>query len=238
MKRKNHVIPYEETRHMKVIDIFIGLAFMFFFISLGVIIAINFRPLYYLSIGWLDIDRISGLDTEVIKQNYNALIDYCSPFYTGSLKFPTLSSSASGLSHFAEVKVIFNAIYIIFGVSAVLCAASVIIKHRHRDYDYLFISAGVSVVVPAIVGIASAANFDFTFELMHKILFRNDDWIFDPAADPVINILPEAYFLECALLIVFVVLAGCLILYLRYRFHRKHKKEERLIPKKMNYYYQ
>ena len=32
---------------------------------------------------------------------------------------------------------------------------------------------------------------------MHKILFNNDDWLFDYETDPIIYLLPEEFFLTC-----------------------------------------
>lgn len=64
-----------------------------------------------------------------------------------------------------------------------------------------------------IVGSLVALNWDFCFVLFHKILFRNDYWIFDPACDPVITILTDAYFLHAAALILLCVLAASLFLF-------------------------
>ena len=82
-----------------------------FFISFAVIFTVNFRPLYYYDIDYLQISEYSSYDKEVIIRNYDALIDYNSPFYKGELKFPDLTSSKEGLQHFVEVKNIFVAFY-------------------------------------------------------------------------------------------------------------------------------
>lgn len=231
------MVSFDDRDRFKHSDILIGIAFALFLISLGVIIAINFRPMYYLCIKWFDIEKNSGLSVAEIKLNYNALIDYCSPFFTGGLKFPTLAASASGISHFAECKVIFNAIYIICGSMFLVLAGVVTYKTKKRAYSYLKVSAITAIVLPVIVGIMCAINFDKTFELMHKLLFNNSDWLFDPATDPVITILPEEFFLMCAVVIILTVVVGTLILLLRYLSRRKKTKTEWLMPKKENYYY-
>ena len=43
------------------------------------------------------------------------------------------------------------------------------------------------------------------------MVFSNDYWLFDPAADPVILILPDGYFLQCAVLILVLVFIGSLL---------------------------
>ncbi len=237
MRSRRRRDPYEEKKPYMITDIFIGLCFSLFLISLGIIIAINFRPLYYLCIKWFDIDARSGLSVDEIKLNYNALIDYCSPFHTGDLKFPTLAASAAGLSHFRECKTIFNAVYIICAAGLLLSTLAVLYRTRDGEHRYLLVSSVMSVALPTVVGIMCLISFDFTFTLMHKILFSNDDWIFDPAKDPVINILPEGFFFVCAGVIILTVFVGALILLLRYRARKRRVRVRSLMPKKKNYFY-
>lgn len=222
---------------MKWTDIPTGIFYLIALISVGLALAINLRPLYYLCIKWLNIERSSGLNAMVIKENYNALIDYCSPFFTGPLKFPTLRASESGLSHFAEVKDLFNAIYIAGIISLVLCVISFIIKSHNNEVKYLRNCGIITLVLPAIVGIWSLIDFNSFFILFHRIAFDNEDWLFDPRTDPVINILPGEFFGICAGVIVLTVLIGAAVMFILYATCSKKKKEQRLLPGKTNYYY-
>jgi integral membrane protein (TIGR01906 family) len=210
-----------KLRKFKFSDIIIGIVFTLLILSLGVIITINFRPLYYMDVRLLDIEEASGYTREEILDNYNALIDYSSPFYRDGLSFPTLPASPSGIQHFKEVKNIFTAFYIIAGISLVVAAVIISYKAKRRDYSYLKVSSVTAVILPAIAGLLIAADFDRAFVLFHKLFFNNDYWIFDPATDPVINILPDTFFLHCALLIIFIVILGSIILYLIYRLLKK-----------------
>jgi integral membrane protein (TIGR01906 family) len=207
---------------LKPTDMLIGILFTIFFISLGLFITINFRLLYYFDINFLNIQEISGFDKETILLNYNALIDYCSPFFQGNLKFPSMALSSSALQHFQEVKEIFN-IFLLSGlVSFIILVFIILYKRKKKDNSYLLVSSITVILVPAIVGVASAINFDKTFLLFHKIVFRNDYWLFDWNEDQVIRILPQSYFLHCAILIIILVLLGSLSLFLynRKRFIR------------------
>ena len=65
-------------------------------------------------------------------------------------------------------------------------------------------------------------DFDTTFLIFHRLFFDNDYWLFDPITDPVINILPSAFFLHCAILIIAVILLGSLVMYLVYLHLKKH----------------
>nr|WP_243167981.1 TIGR01906 family membrane protein [Anaerocolumna cellulosilytica] len=202
---------------MKMTDILIGIVFTFLFISVGVIAAVNFRYLYYFDINYLKIPELSGLDAAIIRENYDALIDYNSPFFKGGLNFPTLPASASGLQHFEEVKSIFMSFYFIAFISFVLALIIILYKKRKRDYSYLFISSLTVIILPIIVAIGCAINFDAAFIFFHKIFFRNDYWMFDPVTDPVITILPDTFFLHSLLFIIACVLLGSILLYTIYR---------------------
>jgi len=202
-----------------------GILFTLFFISAGLILAINFRPLFYADIKLLNLEAESGLSASVIKENYDALIDYCSPFYTGELSFPSLPASESGLSHFAEVKVLFQFFYITGVVTLILLIGIALYERKKKNHEYLLISSITMILLPLICLIGSAIDFNKTFVLFHRLVFSNDDWLFDPVTDPIINILPESFFLQCALIIIFTVLAGSLILFLCYRHYCRLKSK-------------
>lgn len=193
-------------KRFKPTDLLIGLIFTLLFISIAVIITINFRLLYFMDVKLLHIEAASGLAKDTILKNYNALIDYCSPFFRGDLKFPTLPASESGLKHFAEVKVLFIDFYIMGAITLIAGIVIILHKSKKRDYSYLLVSSIMAVVLPILLGLFMALNFDRTFILFHKIFFHNSDWLFDPVTDPVILILPEAFFMHCAVLIVFLVI--------------------------------
>lgn len=205
----------------KISNILIGVIFTLLFISIGVIFTINFRQLYYFDIQYLNISQTSGYPVEQIKENYDALIDYSSPFFKGELKFPSLPASADGLQHFVEVKNIFTAFYVISALSLISIIPIIIYKHKKKEYQYLLTSSITVVVLPIIVLLGCSINFDAAFVIFHKIFFRNDYWLFDPFTDPVINILPDTFFLHAMLVIVCFVLAGSISLFLSYRYKNK-----------------
>jgi len=202
----------------------IGVLFLIFFISLGLAIAIYFRPFYYLGM-----DRISeetGCSVDIIKENYDALIDWCSPFYEGALDFPTLPESASGVSHFEEVKVIFNLFFVLLFVTPVFLAGLIYLQHKRSCYSWLLSSPIIVCIVPLLIGAACAIDFNRIFVLFHEVVFNNDDWLFSPYQDPIILFLPERFFLQCALIIVATVLLGCGVLFI---LHFVHKRKKNLV---------
>ena len=205
----------------RTLSILTGVLFTLFFISFGVIVAINWKGLYYHDMKALKISETSGYSEEVIRENYDALIEYCSPFFDGELSFPTLSSSPAGIQHFAEVKAIFVTFYYLLAITLVLLVPLFIFGWKRKYFINLKVSAITTVVLPLLVGLACSINFDQAFVLFHKIFFRNDYWLFDPMTDPIINLLPSEFFLHCAIVIIAIVLAGGFLQYLAYRIFQR-----------------
>lgn len=197
----------------------IGVLFLIFFISLGLTVAIYFRPFYYM--GMERISAETGAPVEMIKENYDALIDWCSPFCNNELDFPTLSESASGVSHFVEVKVIFNLFFVLLFVTPIFLAGLIFLQHKRGSTSWLLASPIIVCVLPLLIGAACAIDFNRIFILFHQIVFNNDDWLFSPTEDPIILFLPERFFMQCALIIVGTVLLGCAVLFLLYLGNRR-----------------
>lgn len=67
-----------------------------------------------------------------------------------------------------------------------------------------------------------ATDFDRAFAVFHGIFFPGkENWLFDPATDPVILLLPEEFFRNCAIAIAASLLLICLVLILRGRRQKK-----------------
>lgn len=58
------------------------------------------------------------------------------------------------------------------------------------------IALGLTVAAVAALGIASVVDFNAVFVQFHHIFFDNDLWIFDPATDYMIRMLPEGLFYD------------------------------------------
>lgn len=201
----------------------IGILFLLFFISVGLAAAIYFRPFYYM--GMERISSETGYSVDVIKENYDALIDYCSPFFTEALDFPSLPESETGISHFAEVKVIFNLFFVLLFVTPLFLAGLIYLQYRRGSTSWMISSPVIICVLPLLIGLACAIDFNRIFVLFHQIVFNNDDWLFSPKEDPIILFLPERFFLQCALIIVGTVLLGCVVLLTLYFVHKNKQKK-------------
>lgn len=191
-----------------VSQILLTLSLTLFIISAAVVLTLNFRPLYYMDIQLLSISETSGLDVAEIKDNYDALIDYNSMFNHDELQFPTLAMSEGGRIHFVEVKRIFVAVQYLFVFTLLLSAAGIFWMHKKKEGHYLKWTSILTIALPTVLGIIIALNWDRFFVTFHQIFFNNDYWIFDSLTDPVITILPDTFFLHCAVMILALVLLG------------------------------
>ena len=194
-----------------------------FLISASAVFTLNFRALYYHDISSLNIEEISGYSEHVIRENYNALIDYNSIFHRDPLDL-SLPMSREGRIHFQDVKRIFDVLQIICLITLTASLILGIRSWKQGCRKFLRNSAILSVLLPAAAGILIASNCENAFILFHEIMFSNDYWIFDERTYPVIQILPDEFFLHCALMIIALILAASLcmgLIYLR-QTHQKN----------------
>lgn len=189
-------------------------------ISVSVVFTLAFRPLYYLDISALDISEQSGYSEEEIRENYDVLIDYNMSLGKDKLEFPTLAMSEPGRIHFEEVRDIFNIFKYMAMAGVVLSIGGIVFCIRRKEYRYLKLTSILAIALPAVLGLLVALNWDWAFVTFHHIAFDNDYWIFDPLTDPVITILPDTFFMHCALMILGCVVLGSVVCGLAYRKHR------------------
>lgn len=71
----------------------------------------------------------------------------------------------------------------------------------------------VTVVALVLLGVLCAVDFNSVFVKFHHIFFDNDLWIFDPAEDYMIRMLPEGLFFDMVVRIG-LIFAGLLVLFL------------------------
>ena len=154
----------------------------------------------------LGLSELTGINEEELLENYNALIDYNSVFFTGPLEFPTFTMSESGRIHFEEVKTIFSAFQIAMFVSAAFAALFSVLLIKKRRRRFLALGGILTLAIPAaVVAVMAAVGWDRFFVLFHEVFFDNDFWVFDEFTDPVILILPDAFFYNCLIRIVSMI---------------------------------
>lgn len=194
------------------------------FLSIAVVITLNFRSLYYGSVKAFNITENTGLSETIIRRNYDVLIDYNQLFGTKELKFPDFSMSENGRTHFEEVKQIFIGIEILGIISFILLILIAVYLLKNHQLNFLKYNCYFGMGIPIFMGILIRINWKKSFVLFHKLFFDNDYWIFDINTDPIITILPDEFFFVCAIMILFLFLVFSCVSGIIYR-KLKHMKE-------------
>lgn len=97
----------------------------------------------------------------------------------------------------------------------------------HRCFRAYSISLGVFLLAIALLAVAVSVDFTACFTLFHEIFFSNDLWLFDPASDYMIWMLPEGFFADMVFRIggIFLgMLLGVWILFYLWRRYESYKK--------------
>ncbi|EGT4227772.1 TPA: TIGR01906 family membrane protein, partial [Clostridioides difficile] len=176
-------------------------------IIVGVInFTVGFKQLYYFDIDYLNISELSGLSKDDIKLNYDYLIDYNLNKNVSEFKLPTLKSSPQGKIHFEEVRNIFQNINKLAKLLLVVSLVGIILSVKNKNIKILKTTSITLIIMPLLLTVPILLNFEKSFIIFHKLLFRNDYWIFNPDLDPVINILPEEFFFHSGMMILILIL--------------------------------
>lgn len=209
-----------------------------FMLTFAIALPIYGRFFYYLQIKLLDIEKSTGWSYATIKQAYDEVLNFCTlpwvkEFSAGSLEF-----SAEGAAHFADCKVLFNLNFGVLVSSAAVILTTLILNRLkvitllkvkgHRAY---LISAAVAVALPVlIIIIVAAVGFDEAFAGFHAMFFPGkDNWVFDPRYDEIIKVMPEEFFMNCAIIIAsgLIGFAAALISADLILYGREHGKKAR-----------
>ena len=178
-------------------------ASLLFLLSLAILVTIYLAwILYPFEIFWLNLTNRVHLKSDIIQYNFHILMDYLTNPFNPVLEMPDFPSSKSGLHHFVVVKGLFH---LAQGVAIVTLPIFYLFWKQVIQKGFLSLyRRGLLIMLslPLVLGLVGVfIGFEQFFTLFHQILFVGDDtWLFDPAKDPVILILPEDFFLHAFLL--------------------------------------
>lgn len=192
-----------------VLGLLVAVVVLLFSTALGLaVIHITNFP-YAIDVDLLNISENAGYSREEVLLNYNAVIEYLSPFSSKEFALPTLKYTDQGSYHFAECKTMFHNVYLLGLAAAVMLVFLIILRVVSKRT--LRMSGAVTLAIPAIFGVSLLTNFDWTFTFFHSVFFAGTSWIFDPNLDEIIRILPSEFFMHCAFFIVLFWIAGATV---------------------------
>jgi integral membrane protein (TIGR01906 family) len=161
--------------------------------------ALNSNTLYYKDVDLLELESAASLDKEIIKQNYDEIVEYIKPTSKTDLQLSNFTLSDTAKKHLYEVKNIYKLIYILSLFSGLTTMIIVFMKIRQHDYRFLLVSSIVSSIIPFILLSSFATQFKSSFSKLCNTIFTNSTWQLKSKADPVVNILPERFFQHSAI---------------------------------------
>ncbi len=122
--------------------------------------------------------------------------------------------------HMVDVKILFDLGNIIgklaligFGITGI----AVFLINRQPIKTLAFanmLASSIFLGVLAVLAFLISLNFQYAFEIFHKLLFTNDLWQLEPSTDLLINLVPLPFFIDIAILVctIFVIaLLGVII---------------------------
>lgn len=206
-------------RESKFLTLLLSVLLALAVLSGSIAVPILCRPFYYAQIGPLELEEYTGLEERVIRQAYDEVLDYCTGkterFSAGLLPF-----SDSGASHFADVRGLFLLDLRVLGVCLGALVLVLLVARWKKLTPRRFLGRGPGFWGAAglggaflVVGGLAAVDFDRAFVVFHALFFPGkDNWIFDWRTDPVILILPQDFFRNCAILALGLLLLWCGVL--------------------------
>ena len=172
-------------------------------LAAAILLTIYLAWLFYpLEISYFTLSDKVHLKAETIQYNFNILLNYLTNPFSQKLSMPDFRSSAAGLYHFQAVKYLFHLAQVVFVLTlpALIFFIQKVVKKGflalyQRNLLILSLLPFVMICLAGLIG------FNSFFTLFHQVLFVGDNtWLFDPAKDPVIWILPEEFFMHAFIL--------------------------------------
>lgn len=109
----------------------------------------------------------------------------------------------------------------------IICLALLILTKGNWKYiiPRAFQAAlGISGAAAAVLAFLFSRDFTAAFTKFHEIFFTNDLWMFDPATDYMIRMLPEGLFVDFVIRIGGIFAAGLIVLLICSGIWRKNTK--------------
>ena len=201
-----------------LIFIIFTVSVMLLILSLSIAAPLVIRPFYYAHITALKLPESTGWSYAEIKQAYDEMMDFCmngAPFGAGILRW-----SEEGMQHFADCRVLFMFDFKMMAAGAVLLVLGHILyaitgKKTLRPLGkgpLFWAAAALAAFFILLVILVAAVDFDSAFVTFHHLFFPGKcNWLFDPAADQIILVLPEVFFMDAAIFIVVLILLFCVL---------------------------
>ena len=213
----------------RLLALLMASAVFFCILTASIGLPIYIRPFYYAHIEALDLPGVSGFTADQIREAYDQVLDYLTlpgrEFGTG-----VMACSQAARDHFLDCRVLFDLNAGILLVSAAIILVLLVLRRIGRigsltlgGRNAAWWGGFCALGLPLIVGSLAALDFNRAFVIFHSIFFPGkDNWIFSWYDDQIIRVLPQQFFMNCAILIGAGILVFSLVV-MRANRSRKQK---------------
>lgn len=180
-------------------------------VCLSVFLFMNLSIIYLTTIKILNIPASIHISMASVSNNYTNIIRYLqSPFI--NQMHTVIPVNEVVIRHFRDVKtllMISNTLMIIL----TLIAVKLIKRLSFANKLWLLkMPLRSTYMLLTFLILFSVVDFNDAFVFMHKLLFRNQDWIFDEKKEPIINLFPSQYFMVGFIFIFLLVSIGMVLI--------------------------
>lgn len=205
-----------------ILSILISISSIFIFTYLF----LKSKFIYGIYLTKVDFSNCISLSKNKIYENYCILCDFISSPFKNKLVLPDFNISYNSMIHFYDVKKILTTLLLITLLTLCIIIIQFIIKSLAKakfSLHFLMYVPIELILFCSTLVLSFYINFDKCFLLFHKLLFNNDYWLFDPKIDPIINILPEDFFLMAASIILSsLIIESIFIIFIRKHILKTH----------------
>ena len=219
-------------------SVLLAVALPLFLITGSVRIVSTSELLYDYGFDKYDIERRTGIPRAELDRAAESLIDY---FGNADVRIDSRVNFGQGdvplykereILHLVDVKNLFGLVNDVEKGSFGFVAFFILLALAVRGWSYLPLlwrtllwSGAGTLVLVAVIGIATAISFDEVFLRFHLVSFANDLWRLDPRTHYLIQMFPQNFFLDATLVIsAFVIVEFGAILGAVWLFNRKARK--------------
>lgn len=147
-----------------------------------------------------------------INHDYCQLQQYLLNPFVPRLSLDYLTISVHGFAHYRQVKILTGILELTGTRSLVLITISLRSIKRSPKLLLNQLRAIWIILVVLIMGMTLFfIDFNNNFIRLHRILFNNNWWIFNPASDQTILLIPVTFFTKCGLIMLTIVVLMGLI---------------------------
>jgi integral membrane protein (TIGR01906 family) len=118
-------------------------------------------------------------------------------------------------SHMLDVRNVFAGLYllVLVGVATLVVAFRRARSSEARAAAWRAVRNGgrVLAVVISVLGIVALVAFDTAFEVFHRLFFSAGTYSFDPATSKLVQLFPDAFWSETAIMVGVVILAVAVV---------------------------